>query len=184
MKGILRLLFLIVFGFSNSLQAGELPTPNSFGGNFSFDSTLGKKASISDWQGKVVLINFGFTSCPDVCPLVLSKLSLVKSLLEKDADQLQVVFVTVDPERDSIEKMQVYLENFHSSFVGMRGSHTEYPKVLQRYGASSQQHKTGGSVEVSHTDYVYVLNKQGHVAGFYDVKTNYKEVLAAVKKLL
>lgn len=170
--------------FSGLLKSGELPRPNNFGGNFSFDSTLNKSVSLNDWKGKVVLLNFGFTSCPDVCPMVLSKLTLVQNQLDKDAKKIQVLFVSVDPDRDSIEKITNYLLFYHSSFVGMRGSETEVAEVLKRYGASVHIDRTTNTTEVSHSDYVYVIDQQGYVAGFYDVKGSYQTLIDAVKKVL
>lgn len=165
--------------------AGDLPRPNNFGGNFTLPSTLARDASLSDWRGKIVLLNFGFTSCPDVCPMVLSKLVLVQNQLDKDNKKLQVIFVTVDPDRDSLDKMQAYLKNYHHAFVGMRGTEAEVNGILRRYGASAQkQQSVSGSSEFSHSDYVYSIDEEGDVAGFYDVKTDYRILLQAVKKLL
>lgn len=177
-------MFLVTLIFSSVLSSGELPRPNHFGGNFSLDSTLNKTASLNDWKGKVVLLNFGFTSCPDVCPMVLSKLTLVQNQLDKDAKKVQVIFVSVDPDRDSIEKITNYLKFYHASFVGMRGNESNVGKVLKRYGASVHIDKKDSSSEVSHTDYVYVIDQQGYVAGFYDVKDSYQTLVDAVKKLL
>lgn len=179
-------LTLICASLSFNMRSAELPRPNDFGGNFSLPSTQGKELSIADWKGQVVLVNFGFTSCPDVCPMVLSKLALVQKKLGNKGEALQVVFVTVDPERDSIEKIKSYLNHFHEDFVGMRApNETELAKLLKKYGgfvASSQTEQ--GAKELSHTDYVYVIDKQGYVAGFYDVKGSYQDLLKAVDKLL
>lgn len=186
---LLAFLFLSITSFS-----GELPRPNNFGGDFTFDSSLAKRASLSDWKGKIVLLSFGFTSCPDVCPLVLSKLSLVQNQLDKDANKIQVIFVSIDPERDSIEKIRNYLQAYHSGFVGMRGSDTEVATVLKRYGASVEVYKSEPSndishsdishSDISHSDYVYIIDEQGYVAGFYDVKSDYTLLLNAVKQLM
>jgi protein SCO1/2 len=184
-----NLLIIILCFFCTNLIAGELPRPNKFGGDFTLDSTLGKPASISDWKDKVVLLNFGFTSCPDVCPMVLSKLTLVKKQLDKsffgnETNDIQVIFVTVDPDRDTVQKLQTYLKAFHPSFVGMRGSQEEFTDVLKRYGASVKIENKGTNVEVSHSDYVYIIDKQGYVAGFYDVNADYEILMDAVSELL
>lgn len=179
-------LTLLCASLSLNMQAAELPRPNDFGGNFSLPSTQDKVASIDAWKGQVVLINFGFTSCPDVCPMVLSKLALVQKELDNKGEALQVVFVTVDPERDSIDKMKSYLHHFHNDFVGMRAqSEAEVAKILRKYGGvvASSQTEQGGK-ELSHTDYVYVIDKQGYVAGFYDIKSSHEVLLKAVAKLL
>ncbi len=170
--------------FSISVFAGALPTPNNFGGDFSLPSTLDKPASISEWKGKVVLLNFGFTSCPDVCPMVLSKLALVQNTLDKDAKHIQVLFVSVDPERDTLEKIQAYLKHYHPAFVGMRAdSEAEVKAIMRKYGAALESVQTENGKDISHADYVYVINRQGYVAGFYDVKTSPQELLTAIRKL-
>lgn len=177
--------FVVIFLGSAPVFSTELPRPNKFGGDFSLSSTLSKEASLRDWRGKVVLLNFGFTSCPDVCPMVLSKMALVQNELDKSNKKIQVVFVTIDPGRDTLEKMQDYLKHYHNSFVGMRGSDEKVQGILRRYGASAQQHHSkSGVIEFSHSDYVYVIDKKGYVAGFYDVKVDYKTLLQAVEKLL
>ena len=182
-------LFVMLCFYCTNIFSGELPRPNKFGGDFTLDSTLGKPASLNNWKGKVVLLNFGFTSCPDVCPMVLSKLTLVKNQLDKGffgnkTDDIQVVFVTVDPERDTLEKLTTYLKAYNSGFVGMRGSQEEFSDILKRYGASVQFENNNNAIEVSHSDYVYVIDKKGYVAGFYDVKTDYKALEEAVSDLM
>jgi len=185
MRTIYLMFFIVILTVPAFTYAVELPRPNNFGGDFTLSSTLSKDASLSDWRGRVVLLNFGFTSCPDVCPMVLSKLTLVQNELDKSNKKIQVLFVTIDPERDTLEKMQKYLAHYHSGFVGMRGEDEKVKGILRSYGASVQQHATeAGAVDFSHSDYVYVIDKKGYVAGFYDVKTDYKILMQAVEKLL
>jgi len=180
-KSVIILVIIILASFS---FAGELPRPNNFGGKFSLEATTGKVSSSTDWEGKVILLNFGFTSCPDVCPMVLSKLTLVQNQLDKDGKKLQVVFVSIDPDRDSLERIKIYLRSFHGSFIGMRGSEQEVANILKRYGASVKIDKANNMTEISHSDYVYIIDQKGYVAGFYDVKTDYKALLSAIKKIL
>ncbi len=166
------------------VAAGELPTPNNFGGDFSLESTQKPLHSISEWRGKPVLLTFGFTSCPDICPMVMSKLSFIQNQLDPSGDDLQVVFVTVDPERDSIEKIRDYLKHYHQGFVGMRGAKEEFKKILKSYGGSTHSEEHEGQKEVSHTDYVYLINADGYVAGFYNIERDYEAVLKAVREML
>ena len=180
---LLRLLpiCLLAVVVSGWVDAGELKTPNKFGGDFRFQSTLGEPVAISQFKGKVVLLNFGFTSCPDICPMVLSELTTVQNTLDKDGEKLQVIFVTVDPERDNLETLQKYLAHFHESFVGMRDDNINAVRaVMQRYGAALVSDKN----DISHTDYVYVINKEGYVSGFYGTQSNRSELMDAVKKAL
>jgi protein SCO1/2 len=182
-KTILCTFLCFLSGFAS---AADLPRPNNFGGEFHLSSTLGKSASLSNWKGKLVLLNFGFTSCPDVCPMVLSKLALVQKELDSKGEKIQVLFVTVDPERDTLKKMNDYLAFYHPAFVGMRNESEDMTKALmKKYGAALESTLgKEGSKEIFHSDYVYLIDQDGYVAGFYDVKASYKELLVKVKKLL
>ena len=179
------LVYTLIAVAGSSVYARELPTPNKFGGDFRFQSTLGKPITIRQFQGKVVLLNFGFTSCPDVCPMVLSELATVKKTLDNDTENIQVIFVTVDPERDSLDKLQQYLGNFHTSFVGMRGENLNVIRaVMKRYGAALVSEQGGKEIDISHSDYVYIINRDGYVSGFYDIQSRYDELVTAVRKAL
>lgn len=166
-------------------DAGELATPNNLGGDFRFASTLGEPIAIKQLRDKIVLLNFGFTSCPDVCPMVLSELARLQQALDNEATKLQVVFVTVDPKRDSLQKLQQYLAHFHSSFIGMRDDNLDaITAVMKRYGGALVSDQSGEEVTISHSDYVYMINRDGHVSGFYDIASKYDELVAAVNKAL
>jgi len=180
------LLIVVLVTVTQTVIAGELPTPNDFGGNFSFPSTTGTNQEISALKGKLVILNFGFTSCPDVCPMVLAKLVAVQKAVDPKLEKLQVVFVTVDPQRDSLEKLKEYLPRFHQSFIGLRAENIEEVKaVLKQYGGFvNSQSDDDGRKEISHTDYVYIIDRKGYVAGFYDVKSAYQELLDLVNKLI
>lgn len=182
-QGVILLSALLI---STTLFSTELPRPNKFGGEFSLPSTLGENVSLSSQKGKVVLLTFGFTSCPDVCPMILSKLSLVQNELDKEGKELQVLFVSIDPERDNLEHMKKYLSHFHATFIGLRESDEQALVLLgKRYGASVLSTLNDEGVkEFSHSEYVYVIDQDGYVAGFYNVNSNYQELLKAVKKLL
>ncbi len=188
-KRLISSKFLLLLGavfLSNTILATELPRPNNFGGEFSLPSTLGKDLSLSSQKGKVVLLTFGFTSCPDVCPMILSKLTLVQNELDKEGKELQVLFVTIDPERDTLEQMKNYLGRFQPTFIGLRESDEKALIALgKRYGASVLSSLDDeGKKEFSHSEYVYVIDQKGYVAGFYNVNSSYQELFKAVKDLL
>lgn len=165
--------------------SGELPVPNTFGTNFSLDSTLDKKVSLSDYKGKFVLLNFGYTSCPDVCPMVLSRLAKLNKEV-KGSDRIQVLFISFDQTRDTIPHLKNYLNFFNPQFVGMNGPEIEIKNIFKRFGGvfSADKPAANNTQTFSHSDYIYLINEEGFVVGFYSSQDPYETVLEAVKKHL
>mgnify|MGYP002789635029 CR=1 FL=1 len=97
-------------------------TGANFGKELALTDHNGKRRTLADFRGKVVTVFFGFTHCPDVCPTTLAEMALVAKELGGDADRLQVLFVTVDPERDTPEVLRRYVPSFHPSFLGLYGN--------------------------------------------------------------
>ena len=96
--------------FSGEIQAENvLPVYDSLGGEFQMQSTLGKAVGPKDFEGKLQLVYFGYTSCPDICPTTLTVIKQAVEELDPSGEQIQVLLITVDPERDSLEKMKIYL---------------------------------------------------------------------------
>lgn len=139
-----------------------------------FDLTdhTGRRRTLADFKGKVVLLFFGFTNCPDACPTALAEMAQVVKLV--GADRVQGLFVTVDPERDTPEKLAVYIPAFHSSFLGLRGSKHELEKVTKEFKIYHQAQKNDqgghsgngvehGSYTVDHSTGIYVFDKEGRV---------------------
>jgi len=122
----------------------------------------GKPKRLADFKGKVVVLFFGFTQCPDVCPTAMVEMAQVKKELGQDADKLQVVFVTVDPERDTQEVLKAYMENFDPTFLALRGT----PEQLGQIAADFRiiYNKVNGSTPTSYT--------MDHSAGRYIYDTN------------
>ncbi len=97
----------------------KLPVHDGIGGDFTAESSLGRKVSLSDYRGKVVLLFFGYTSCQDICPATLAHLRAVVDRIGQAADGVQVLLATVDPENDTPEHLEQYLALFHPRFVGL-----------------------------------------------------------------
>ena len=97
----------------------------------------GQRRTMADFQGKVTLLFFGYTQCPDVCPTTLSDLAAVKQKLGAKGDKLQVVFVSVDPARDTSEVLKSYIANFDPSFLALRGSDEELAKMAKDFGSAA-----------------------------------------------
>ena len=118
-----------------------------------------------DFRGKVVLLYFGYTHCPDVCPTTLALLSHALKALGTSADQVRVLFVSVDPARDTLEQLKTYAAAFGPEFVGLRGSEAELKALTRRYRVSYGYGKpdASGAYEVSHSSAVYVFDREGEI---------------------
>ena len=133
----------------------------SFGDGFQLKDADGNLRTLEDYKGKVVLMFFGFTQCPDVCPTALVKAAEVKSLLGPDGDKLQVLFVTVDPERDTPEVLREYTQAFDPSFVGLYGNAEETAAAAKAYRVFYSKVPTGNSYTMEHTALTYAFDQEG-----------------------
>jgi protein SCO1/2 len=118
-----------------------------------------------DFRGKVVLLYFGYAHCPDVCPTTLALLRHAVKDLGADADQVRILFVSVDPARDTLAQLKTYAAAFGSGVVGLRGSEDELKAVTRRYRVSYGYGKpdSSGAYEVSHSSAVYVFDREGEI---------------------
>ncbi|MCX9155539.1 SCO family protein [Niveibacterium sp. 24ML] len=125
----------------------------------------GKTRTLAEFKGKAVSLFFGYTQCPDVCPTNLSTMAQVVKLLGADGDKLQVLFVTVDPERDTQQLLAEYMPAFHPGFLGLRGdpATTESVKKAFRVFAQKQGDVAGGTYTVDHTAGTYLYDPQGRL---------------------
>jgi len=132
---------------------------------FTLTDHNGQRRSLSDFKGKVVVLFFGYTQCPDVCPTSMSELAEVKRLLGSDGDKLQGVFVTVDPARDTTELLKLYMANFDSTFVAFVPTTEELADVAKHFKIyyKKQEGKTATSYTMDHSAGSYVFDTQGHV---------------------
>lgn len=163
-----------------------LPVLGRFGGDFRLPATTGGHRALSDFRGRVVLLNFGFTSCPDICPTVLARLAQLRRDLGPDAGQTQTLFVSFDPERDSLAKLQAYLAHFGPDLVGFSGSLAETAAVTRQYGVMYQKEDTGSRAGYgfSHSDYIYLIDDQGRVRKLFATNTPLPEMARDVRRLL
>ena len=137
-------------------------TGANYAQTFTLNDHNGNARNLTDFKGKVVVLFFGYTQCPDVCPTSLNELVRVKQLLGKDGDRLQGVFVTVDPERDTAEMLKAYLANFDESFVAFVPTADQLKTVSKNFKIYYK--KVGGQTPTSYT--------MDHSAGSYVYDTN------------
>ena len=140
-------------------------TGAEFGKDFRMKDQDGRERSLADFRGKAVVLFFGFTQCPDVCPTTLGEIVQARQLLGPDGDKVQAVFVTVDPERDTPGVLKAYLANFDPGFVGLRGSPEELAALAKDFKIyyKKVEGKTPGSYTMDHSAASYVYDPQGRL---------------------
>jgi len=136
--------------------------------DFALTDHNGKPRTLADFKGKAVVIFFGYTQCPDVCPTTMAEMASVMKLLGPDADKVQVLFVTLDPERDTQALLASYVPNFDKRFLGLYGDPAATARVAKEFKVFYQKvaGKTPGSYTVDHTAGSYVFDPQGRIRLF------------------
>lgn len=136
------------------------------GGDFTLTRTDGDDFALHDLQGQVVVLSFGYTSCPDVCPTTLGYISSMMGALGPLADQVVPVFISVDPQRDTPTVLRDYLSYFHDSIVGLTGTEAQLQRVAKQYGTfyRYQGRRGTGPYEVDHSGNIYVIGRDGRLS--------------------
>lgn len=130
-------------------------------GDFQLQDTDGRERRLADYRGHPVMLFFGFTQCPDICPTALTRALEIKSLLGADAEKLRILFITVDPERDTPEILRAYTQAFDPGFVGLRGTAEQTRAAAQSFKVFYQKVATGSSYTMDHTALTYIIDAQG-----------------------
>lgn len=175
MNKILRALALALVALTVSACQKPAPAPVAFNGvditgaqyarNFELTDHTGKRRTLADFKGKVVFLFFGFTQCPDVCPTTMTEMANVLKELGPQAKDVQVLFVTIDPERDTQELLAQYVPAFHPSFIGLYGTAEETARVAKEFKVFYAK-SAGGTAEnygMDHTAASYVFDPQGRI---------------------
>lgn len=147
----------------------------------------GNRFQLSEMRGKAVLLFFGYTSCPDVCPTTLAELKqALEKLGEARAKQVQVLFVTVDPERDTPERVQEYVDHFNPNFIGLSGTESELAKVWQNYGVFREivDGTSAAGYIVNHTARVTLIDQKGNMRVSFAFETPVEDIVHDLKLLL
>ena len=146
----------------------------------------GTSFRLSEMRGKVVMLFFGYTSCPDVCPTTMAELKQALEKLGDKADQVQVLFVTVDPERDTPERAQEYVNHFNSDFIGLSGTEQDLAKVWNGYGVFREivDGTSAAGYLVNHTARVTVIDQDGNLRVSFPFDTPVEDVVHDLKLLL
>jgi len=145
----------------------------------------GKRRTLEDFKGKVVVLFFGFTHCPDACPTTLAELATVAKELGPDAQRMQVLIVTVDPERDTPEVLRKYVPSFNPSFLGLYGTPAETTAAAKEFKVYfNKQPQPGGGYTVDHSAGTFVLDAQGRLRLFGQYGAGAKALLHDIRLLL
>jgi len=142
-------------------------TEGKFGGDFTLFQG-DKPVSLSDFHGQLVVMYFGFASCPDVCPTTLAIIaSALRQLTPEELETVQPVFISIDPERDQGEKLTAYATYFHPDFIGITGTPDEVQKVANQYGGFFIKVESDSALGylVEHTSKTYIISKDGQYVG-------------------
>lgn len=167
------MLGLVVFFGTIFLMTGRdgASVSSAIGGPFSLTDQDGKMVTDADFKGKPLLVFFGYTHCPDVCPTTLFELSEVLRALGSDADKTQAVFISIDPERDTPAVLKDYLSSFDPHLRGLTGSTSQIAAVEKTYRVYAKKvPTTGGDYTMDHTALVYLMDKQGRFVAPFNLK--------------
>lgn len=148
----------------------DKPSPNSlditganYGKDFHLTDAKGHVRTVADFRGKVVLLFFGFTQCPDVCPTALASAVEVLQTLGDDGSKVQVLFVSLDPERDTPDILQAYVSSFHPSFIGLSADMARTAETAQHFKVFYRKVPMGGSYTLDHSAITYVYDTVGQL---------------------
>ncbi|MFZ6722481.1 SCO family protein [Undibacterium sp. Ji49W] len=170
-RSAMELLGLLGLGSMGLLACQRTPltfngidiTGAEYGADFHLQGHDGKAYSLKDFRNKYLLIFFGFTQCPDICPTALSRAVLIRKLLGKDASRLQVIFITIDPERDTPELLAQYMRAFDPGFLGLWGNLQQITEVAKAFRVFFNKVPSGSSYTMDHTAISYVYDGNGKI---------------------
>jgi protein SCO1 len=145
---------------AEGLKAGVF-NPAREAPDFSVRGSDGAALTLSHYRGKVVVLGFGYTSCLNVCPVTLAVLAQAQRKLGPLASQVQVIYLTVDPERDNSERLKQYLAAFDPSFVGGTGTAAQMAAVRSSYGVTAEKIGSGNDYGVAHSSFIYLIARDG-----------------------
>jgi protein SCO1 len=161
-------------------------TGAEYGRELALPDPDGRVRTLADFKGKVAVVFFGYTQCPDVCPTTMAELARIKQALGADGQRVQGVFVTVDPERDTPQVLKAYVANFDPSFVALRGSPEQTAAAAREFKVfyAKVPGKTAGSYTVDHTAGSYVFDAQGRLRLFERYGTPADALAADLRQVL
>jgi protein SCO1/2 len=167
-------------------RGGEMAvSPSAVGGPFRLTDQNGRTVTDADFKGKPFLVFFGFTHCPDVCPTALFDMSEAFRRLGPDAEKMSALFISVDPERDTPEKLKDYLQSFHPRISALTGTQAEIDAVAKAYKAYAKKVPLdGGEYTMDHTAIVYLMDREGRFVAPFNLKRPADEAAKDLRRYL
>ncbi len=161
-------------------------TGATFARQFTLSDHNAQIRTLGDFKGKVVVIFFGYASCPDICPSTLSRLAAVMKALGSESEKVQVLFVTVDPDRDTAERLRDFVPWFHPSFLGLRGDAQETKSVSEEFRVFSARREVGSQLGyvLDHSSGAYVYDPAGRIRLYVKDTASVEEIVADIRLLL
>ena len=195
-KWLIGIIVVAVLLFAGAYFAGTLLRPYKYHGNtmesteppgdFTLIDHNGNRMHLSDYEGKWVILYYGYTFCPDVCPTTMMQLGRMMPLLGKDAKNVQVFMISVDPERDTPERLKEYVTYFHPDFIGLTGTPDEIADAAAPFGIYYKKKKVEGASDylMDHTASVTVLGPDGTVRLIWPYGVTAEEMAEDMKHLM
>lgn len=166
----------------NELMSGKVPV----GGPFTLTDAKGRRVALRDFRGRMVLLYFGFTTCPDVCPTDLVAIGKALRNLGGDGRHFQPIFITLDPERDRRDVIGAYVAGFHPRFIALTGSPEEVRGVASSFKVFYEKVPLPGSAEytIDHTAFTFLIDRHGRYVGVYPPGTPHDRLAALLREEL
>jgi len=183
-------LLAIVLGGA-AAQGAELRSgvfkPARMAPEISLKGSDGAELKLARYRGKIVALGFGYTSCPDVCPTTLSNLAQARAKLGAAGKDLQVVYITVDPERDSLQRLKAYMGQFDPTFIGATGTPEQLAATRKAYGIEVKRQNVEGNKSeywVHHSSFIYLIDRAGNIRALLPYGVTDEDIAHDVKALL
>ena len=182
---LITLIFLPACSAPPELNGTEYSEPRATP-EFTLQNAAGETVSLQDYRGKVIPIYFGYTFCPDVCPLTMANLARVQQEIDDDGDQMQGLMITVDPQRDSAAAVQDYVASFHPTFDGLSGTEEQIAAAAAPFGVfyEAAEGSAATGYLVDHTARIFVIDKSGALRVTYSHDAPVEEIAADMRALI
>lgn len=186
LKSLKAFFIILLITFHISVFASQEVTENkpSIGGDFTLTDHHGKPFNLNQLRGKLVMIFFGYTYCPDICPTELATMARLLKQLGNDSDKVSSLFISVDPERDTVEKLKNYVPFFSPNLIGLTGSKKQIDKVTKAYKVQTKIHSRKENSDyylVDHSANLYVIDGQGKIIHLIPFGLPYEHILKVIK---
>jgi protein SCO1 len=171
------------YSYSGQLRGAVFNPPRALA-DFSVMSSTGENFTLSEHQGEVILLYFGYLACPDFCPTTFGELRRVYSELGQPADRLKIVFVTLDPERDSLNGLRNYAQAFNPDFIGLRPEGDALQALMAQFGIVAERRVVGQSYLIDHTASLFLIGVNSELEVQYLYGTDYEDILHDLRLIL